>query len=501
MIAGLLGVTALVAYVRALGPSSLWRDDAWVALVTKADGLAEFRLVAVTAPGFSALLKGWFALVGFDEWKAQLVPLAFAVAAPALLYLVFVRHGIGRLPAATGALVLLAAPQVLIQSTRLKQYTLDELVAVCLLALTWSLLEHVTSRRRWWTLALAGIAAFVLSSLSVVLLATALAVCLVALLRTDRSQPAAALVPTASAAAFAVAWWLVVLRPAVSTGLELYWTENYVVLDHGLEEAARSVVRVCSGFVRRSSSVGLAVTPFLLGAFVVTFRRERMLGVALFAPLVAAFVLAVLHAAPFGTGRTDIYLYPALATAVAIAVHSAAGAAGGRRFLVPIAFAASVLLLGLGVARTPDRYPIEDVRPLVAHVEARARPSDGIIAFPLAAFAYGLYASSPVDFVRNEAAATGFSLRLGRPGAFVTGETYPHDLEHFAALARRASGRPVLWTVVSSPAQTVDALGEVDPSRRDQTIEQYVAGILRSRGYRGQTILRTDGGVLVRWQR
>lgn len=496
-VAGLFAVAAVLAYLPALGVSSLWRDDAWVALVTKADGLDDFRLVAVTAPGFSALLKGWLAVAGFDEWKAQLLPLAFGAAAPALLYPVLVRQGVARFAAASGAVFLLATPQVLVQSTRVKQYTLDQLVVAGVLALTWLLLARVTSRRRWWLFAGAGALGIVLSSPSLVFVATGFGICLLALLRADRPRARVALAPTLLGAAFAVGWWVLVLRPAVSTGLQEYWADNYVRLDDGAGELVGSVARVGGGFVRRVSPLGLAFAPVLFAAFVVALRRNLLVGLTVTAPLAVAFALAVVEAAPFGTGRTDIYLYPALAAAVSFAVD------GGARLprLAPVAFAASLLLGALALARASDRYPIEDVRPLVAHVESNATPADAIVAFPLAAYAYGLYSDLPVDFVEDDAAATGFGLRLDRRRTYVRGEAYPHDLERFERVVRRLPKTGVVWSVVSSPREEIGVLGDTSGAGAPQTVEQYVTELFHQAGYRGVVVLRTDGALLQRWAR
>jgi hypothetical protein len=367
---------------------------------------------------------------------------------------------------------------------------------VGVLALTWLLLRRVASARHWWLLAGGGIAAIVLSSPSVVLVATGVAVCLLALARIGRERLPLALAPVLVVAGFSLAWWLLVLRPAVSPALELYWADNYVQLGAGVAEVARSVGRVGAGFVRGASPLGLAFAPLLLAAFVLALRRNVLLGLTVVAPVAVAFVLAVAEAAPFGTGRTDLYLYPAVAAAVALAVDGLR-----RAWVPPAALAASVLLGAVAFVRTDDRYPIEDVRPLVADVEAAAGPEDAIVAFPLAAYSYGLYTRLPVEFRDEDAAATGFALQLDRPRTFVTGEAFPHDLERFEQLVRDARGSRTVWSVVSSPNQQVSDLVETDGAAPDETVAQYVERVFRSFGYRGERVRTTDGAQLTRWTR
>src|SRR5262245_6792395 len=76
-----LRVLAVWLPVGALSPPSLWRDDAWQALVVRVDRWDDIGRMGQSAPGFSVLLQLWLSLVGFSSMAAQTLPFAAGVAA------------------------------------------------------------------------------------------------------------------------------------------------------------------------------------------------------------------------------------------------------------------------------------------------------------------------------------------------------------------------------------------------------------------------------------
>ncbi len=533
-IAGVLAATTLVLAVPAFGTSTLWRDDAWTALTIKTDSVSEFLLVAVNAPGFSALLKGWLAVVGFDEWKAQLLPLTFAVATPPLLYIVLVRRGLVRVAAASGGFLLAVSPEFLTHATRVKQYTLDAFVVVCLLGLSWWLLDDVTSARRWRLLALGGGIALVLSSPSVVYLAVGLGTGLLALLREDRLRLRVALAPIAAAGVFVALWYLFVLRPAVASALTLFWQGWFIPLDEGLKQALIGGIVAADRFLEGTISLENVEVLALLfaAAYLVALARRPFVGLLLLGPLAIAFVLAMLELAPIGTGRTDSYLYPAPLAAVALAVDALARRARLATAVAALAGAVALLIL----APTPT-YRLDDVSPLVAEVEARASPQDAIVTYPLAGYQYALYTSQTVDFRRTDATATGFRVGVRRKSGFVLTEAWPRDTLLFAAaIADLGRTHDSVWVVVPAPndravlppasrgatkfqqfrhrweafalpfglraIRRAYGLESVPPELRDLTIQEYVGRVMHEAGYRRtEPALVRTGASLSHWRR
>jgi len=533
-ITALLAATTLFLILPAFGTSTLWRDDAWTTLTMKTGGVSEFFLVAANAPGFAAMLKAWLAAVGFDEWKAQLVPLVFAVATPPLLYIVLVRRALGRVGAATGALLMAVSPDFLTNAARVKQYTLDAFCVVCVLGLALWLLDDVTSAKRWRTLAVGGVAALVFSSPSVVFLVAALGTGLLGLLMQDRTRLRVALLPVAAAGTCTALWSFLVLRPAVTPALTLFWEAAFVPLDDGPRQAVIATVVTARRFVHGAISISQAeaAAAVLAGAYLIVLWRRALLGLLLLAPLAIAFVLAVLKIAPLGTGRTDIYLYPAVMAAVAIAVDTLAKRARRATGIAAVAAVAALI-----VSAPRPAYPLDDVAPLVAEVEARSTPADAIVTYPFASYQFALYTKLPLDVSRTNVTATGFRLRFPQGNIFVPTESWPRDALNFAATMERVRRRhDSVWVIVSAkgdpvayPAARPGASGterfsayreeyalpfelralrqafagdHVPANLRQTTVQQYVDRLMRRAGYRRSTPSRVRAGAsLTHWQR
>jgi len=476
--------------------------------------------------------RPWLVLAGFDEWTAQVIPLLFAVAAPPLLYIVLVRRGLERVAAAMGGLLLAVSPGFLGHATRVKPYTLDAFVAVCLLGVAWWLLDDAASGRRWRLLAVAGGIALVLSSPSAVYLAAALGTGLLALARRDCSQLRVAFAPVAAVCAFAALWYVLVLRPAVSPALTLFWESAFVPLDDGPRETVLATIVAVQNFARGAISIREAepAVAIFAVAYGVALWRRPFVGLLLLAPLAIAFVLAMLEVAPVGTGRTDIYLYPAPFAAVAVALAALARTARALANVVALASAASLLMLAPKPA-----YPLEDLAPLVATLEANLSSSDAIVTYPFASYPFALYTTLPVDFTGTDVTATGFRLHVRRQNTFVPTESWPRDPLNFAVAVDRLEERDdSVWVLVGSTPDPIiyptpgtrasglersrgrrevsafpfgrrairQAFGDDVALPRGVTLPQYVDRVMRNAGYRkaAPTLVRTEAS-LTHWLR
>jgi hypothetical protein len=478
-----LGAFAALLRVGEIGQSSLWLDDAWTALAHKADSLHELRLGGLTAPGFAALFKAWSAVVGFSTTKAQILSFILGSATPPAVYAVLVRRGVGRVAAATGAFLLAVSTVHIVYSTRVKQYTLDALVVVVFLAAAWWLLERRDDRRRWVVLAGVSIVAALLSSAAIVFVVSGLAVAALALWRAEGWRALrVAVAPGALVTVFLAGWWALVLRPANNPKLHDYFAKRYVTLDEGprtaYSEAVRAVKRVINEAIVLPGRLALALA--LIAALVALWRRPAV-GFLLLVPLGLALVLAALEVVPLGTGRTDIYLYPALAMLVAAALDEA-----GRVFL-PLAIAGALMLGAIWVAdrESPRRYPPEDIAPLVRQIEAEAAPADAILVYPHANFAYGLYTTYPVELVETNTYATYFQVTVLRPNVFIP-DPYWRDPSMYAPTIDRIAGTyDTVWFVASHARKDASAI-EV---------------LLQARGYERDLLRRRPGAELSRWSK
>ncbi len=388
----LIGAVALRA--PGLDPSSLWLDDTWVALVHKVDELPVVLRMGVTAPGFSLLLKALFSIFGFSHFAAQAIPFLAGVAAPPLVYLIARRWGAGRWAATLGAALLLLAPVHVTYSTNVKQFTVDVILGLALLHLSWRTFDAPDQDRLRRLALIAAVATLFSASVGPV---AAVAVAVPALPRLLDRQWRSALWPGAYGL-YALTWALV-LRSRLPTSLGTYWERT---TSSGITDPFRALGRFASEF-GGGPWVGGAVLVVLGAAVLVLSVRERLL---LVGPVLVA-ALASFVGIPLGTGRTDMYLYGGMAIAVALVVDR----------LVPrpvpqaVVLAAVVAALAVPLPRPgyadPEAGMTEDVRPLVHLATTELGPDDELITVG-SRFAVALYGPWTVSIHEAPNSTTGW---------------------------------------------------------------------------------------------
>ena len=479
-----LALLVLSVVVRAggLGPSSLWLDDAWVALATRAEGIGEVVMVGSTAPGFVALVALVAGLAGSSELGAQLVPFAFGVVAAPALYLLARRLGLSVAAAVVGAGLLATSPNHVAYSTRVKPFTADALAAVAVLVAGWRVVERPARPRPWTWLAGVSVVAVVISAASAVTVAAAFVAGLSA---AGRRRPRAlrpSLVSSAGVATFAAAWWASIVRPASTPGLRAYWADHYVEVSKGPGTAAADVLDGVAEVVQGFAALPTEVTAVGLGvAVAVAVARRPGLAVLVVTPVVVAVVLAALQLAPLGGGRTDIHLYPSLALLVTLALH-----VGGARLPPPAGVGVAAALTGalvLGVRPSP--YPAEDLAPLVAVVEREAGPGDAIAVYSASRWAYALYSTAPVDLRRDPRSANGFDVAVADERVEVLAPSRHDPAGHAAAVERLAAGHDRIWLISSHTGGDVAA----------------IEGFLSDRGFDAVEAEARPGAALALWSR
>jgi hypothetical protein len=483
-VAAVVAFAALAGFLRSppLGQSSLWLDDAWAALAYKTDGLRELGSVALTSPGFAALLKGWLAVVGFSSTKAQLLPFLIGTATPPVLYGALRRRRISASGAAAGALLLTFSEFHIVYSSRVKQYTLDALVTVALVVAFWRLVEEPTERRWWWTAAAVAVVGVLLSTPTVTIAASGL-VAAWAVIAVRRWFTLHAVAATAAVGAFFAAWFALVVIPAVNPALREFFAGSYIDLSDGastaLADAFDAISAVVEGAVPLPQALALALAAV---ALVVTLWRRPAIGLVLALPFAFAVVAAALERAPLGTGRTDIYLYPLLAVAVAVALHALAESR------VPIAGPTALVALAAAIVLlpndSPDRsYPQEDIAPLVERLEVSVSASDAVLVYPLANFAFGLYTTWPIEFRETSLYGTGFEVDVHRPNVFVLDNHRSEPRAYAESVERIRTRYTTVWYIASHTASD----------------SRVIRGQLRRLGYRPVLVLKRPGALLVRY--
>ena len=477
-VAGALLVAAVVLRAPGLGPSSLWLDDAWVALVTRTSGVSDTMLVGLTGPGFVFLLKGVLEATGFSELAAQALPFIAAVVAVPLLYLVAMARGLSVVGALSSAGLLLVAPEHVEYATRVKQFTLDALLVVVMIAVGWAATSAPTRRR------LAVVVAVAVATTAVSAgVAPAAAACLGAVglgsIGRGRRAMAEAAAGGAIWAVFAAGWYALVLRPRIAVSLREYWQDYYVAIDAGLVAAVRDVARGLTRLLEGFSVLPPALSGLLLSVGVaVAIRRWGRAAFLLIGPALVLLAMAALELAPFGGGRTDLFLYPGLALLGGTAAEAAGRWLG--RSAVPLVV---VGLLLLAIAGPAPAYPQEDVRPLVAELEDRWRPDDRLLVYPSTIWAFGIYTSLPVRVVADSSNGWGFRPEVSDPRVRLLPPSRDDPDRYVSDVQMATAQRQPTWLLASH-------------RRKDIAV---IHGALRAAGFEPDLRLTRPGAALVRW--
>lgn len=478
----LVAAAALLRY-EPVGVSSLWLDDAWVALVTRIDTLADLRLVGLTAPGFSLLLGGWLAVTGGSATAAQLLPFLFAVLAPGLLYVVAVRRGAPAVVAGLAGVLLVTSPLAITFASRVKQYPLDALLAVVLLGIGWWVAERPDLGRRWGALASGAVVAMLLSAAVVPVALGAFAAGGHTAWRDGSGARRNAALASAGFAAVGGAWWALVLRPAMTDALRTYWAGHYLDVDDGWVAAVADVPRVLGDVLTAASPLPVWASAVLLLAGLGWLAARRPVVAALVAvPLLTGLVLAALQLAPLGGGRTDHYLFPGLALGMAFALEPVWRAR--RSVAVGVAAVLGVVLVVTAPAPLP--YPEEDLRPLVERLDAELAVDDTVVVYPSAVWAYALYTELPVDVVDAPESVWRWQPDILDPRVAVL-QPHRDEPERYASEVADAvaDAGGVVWLVASHTRDDIRAIEEA----------------LRTEGFAPEETWREPGARLTRWVR
>jgi hypothetical protein len=193
--------------------------------------------------------------------------------------------------------------------------------------------------------------------------------------------------------------------------------------------------------------------------------------------------LAAIKYSPLGTGRTDIYLYPALALAIAVAADEAqkrASRLGAAAVLVVSMWAL------LTTAFADQSYPKENVAPMVAKAEQVVPPSDAILVYHDTNFAFALYTKWPIKFVRTKTQPMAFEAPVQRPNVFTL---VPHDQDpkkYAPTIDGMLRSFPVIWLAAS---HTFERPGDFSALER----------LLRARHLAPTRTYSWDGASLTRW--
>ena len=457
---------ALVVRAPGLSTLGLYRDDAWAMLATRTD-LRRAMRIGVTAPGFEVFVRAWGGITPATLW-VQVPALAASLASVVLVFHLARRFGCGRAAAMAAGGVLALAPMAVLYATRVKPYAFDALSSLLLLLAAVRVVDRPTVRS-WAALVLLAVATPLFSTSVLPVAVSTLAWTSWRTWWSGAGRPgqrwAAVAVPAAYAAVIGPC--AIVVLSGVPPSLRTYWVGHYV---RGLDSGVFVLEQFAAGMFFTRGFPGVLLLAALAAG---VWWARPVMAPLLLGPVVVAFALAVAGRAPFGGGRTDVYLYPCLALALALVVEKVLG---GRRSGAPAAqlVVAGVLLAFTATTIRPfalrNPYPGADMAGLTAAVLRQAAPGDGIVVAPFSRYAYALYSRRPPEVILSSRYSTGVTVASADPDVLIMpAEFYEtgYDPDAGATFAR---GRSRIWYLATdTPASDTFPMvqeNEYIPERR-----------------------------------
>lgn len=458
---------ALAVRVPGLSTLGLYRDDAWPMLATRTS-LRRAMRIGVTTPGFEVFVRTWGKISSATLW-AQIPTLMASLAAVALVFHLARRLGCGRAAAMAAGGILALAPIALLYATRVKPYSFDALSSLLLLFAAVRVVDR-PSFRRWAALVALACATPLFSASVLPVAASALTWSSWRIWWPRAGRPgnrrAAVAVPAVYAAVMGI--YAFGVLSTVPPTLQTYWAGHYV---RGPDSAGFVLEQFAAGMFFTRGFPGTLLLAAIAGGL---WWARPVLAPLLLGPVGVAFGLAVAGRAPFGGGRTDLYLYPCLALAFALVLEKVLAGRRGLRGRAPQLVVAGALLVFAATSirsfalRNP--YPGADMAGLTAMVLRQAVQGDGVVVAPFGRYAYAVYSRRPPEVILSSWYSTGVTAASADPDVLIMpAEFYEtgYDPDAGATFAR---GRSRVWYLATdTPAS--DTFPEVqeneyEPERR-----------------------------------
>lgn len=410
---GATAVTAAAAFQISPGvnPDSLWLDDQWVAsLVRHASPATLLSLMPPVPLGFILLLKGAVSCAGWGQWQLQALPIVFAIVQIPLIGRIAWRMT-GSVSLGLVAAALLSSNRTLMTyGLRVKQYTLESLIA---LVLIWLAMACVR-RPRAPTFALLLVAAALALPFSftavpvglVIVNALTLHLCLCDRGHVEISR-SVSIVGCAAYDTLVLAWLWLLYTHQPNALMTSFWTEYYAPFHTPptmWQFAHTHALRLLTGAL--PAPLGWLGAGVPLAIVLLCWRRTtRLIGVALLLFYGSMLIASSFKVYPLGGRRTDVFSYPI----TILAVVGAIGVLGrSMKVLSPLALVGMIVYMLMFFPEPPIHYPQAHGQSTVATASRLVQDRDGLIVAPLASWAVACYGPWPVEFSRSDDSTTGF---------------------------------------------------------------------------------------------
>ncbi len=486
---GFVTLYGLWLRLHGLSRGSLYRDDAWVALTHRVPWSEAWHMVG-TAPGFVLAEKVWVTLTAPSTWWAQVPTLLVSLVGIVMIALVTLWWGYSRRAALVVALLISISPVAVTYATHLKPYAHDIFATTIILA-----------SAEWWR---RGHSAWPWSFLTLACLATAfdtlplvVGVGLAMVVLAFRHHSVHRLIAPGLGLVLPFGALYLAVRRGISPRLRESWAPNFIHWSslHALAHSVWTVTSgLVSGFVDTTPHAhlpvyakGLVVVVVILAVVgAVDYHRNlfALAGVA------GAVLGAAIHLVPLGTGRTDAYLYPALAILVVGGISTTTAALRQHSVtLSRVAIAAVLAVVTVGAldlgAHRPT-YPGGSIDSVARAATRELRAGGGVLVEGTARWPWTYYEVRDVRLVFSNQYNTGFAPLSDNPNVeIMPGTTIEGGYNPVRAVAAMRSHDRVLyvrtddWPALGDPLQRAFSAACFHPVRALHTPGFYLEWLVR----------------------
>ena len=436
----LVALRALAARLPGWNPDALWADDlVYGAIIRSADVWNMLTAPIQVAPGLFLVWRWCLAVFADPEWSLQLLPFACGIAAIPVMALVVRRLTGDNSLALIAASVTALNPLMAHYSVFVRQYTIEFLVTALFLLAAAGLFRdgEMVDPRRFRRVALAGgvLPFFAITSVFASFPVVNLGAAFAARDWFRNRGRARHVLWSAGAYNFAVLGAYLLLRGRSNERLRAFYPDDFLPLDSAgaawgfLADNGRRLLELSlpnwqAGGAENPGTVSWPLPFIALGfAWLLVRPATRFFGLAV-AGLYAAFLTAsALEIYPLGSGRPDMFAFPAAICLFAAGIHLATESLP-RRGLFRLA--AAIVVAAIAVARPlhVEYFRVNDV-PLIDYLAAHVQPDDELIVSPSGIFLVAYYGPWPVTAVETGR----FSYAMATIGRERTRYLYPRTPE------------------------------------------------------------------------
>ncbi|MCP4748868.1 MAG: hypothetical protein GY874_22460 [Desulfobacteraceae bacterium] len=383
-----------------LADISLWSDEAKLAnnLVALNFGrlLGPLSEKQVAPIGFclveKLLLAGW----ANHEMSLRAVPF-IAGSAAIILAFIFVYRVLGPVPAILCAAQLAVIKEAIFFANDLKPYASDLAIALALANLAWSKTLPLLSRKRYWTLLIAGIIAVWFSFPALFVLGAIGITYLIKLIIQRRWKVTVPLVAMGGAWLFSFAvQYCLLTSDGGNDGIMSAWTNRFIILlPASLNDLAHNWYFIYDAFRDPLwTSHPIISLPLYFSGCYLLWRKNAYFLFFILLPLVLNLFSSGLHAYPF-QGRLlqygTVFLFIPIAYSLS-RLLVCQSRYNWVKWAAVLMIAANLAEPSVNVVRrivTPRRY--EEMKPVVTYIKAKKNAEDGFFVHANAIYTFTYY--------------------------------------------------------------------------------------------------------------